>query len=204
MGTQDMFRQKFVAPIALVGLWAVVVAGAATGGGQYALAMGGAPDAPKIDCRKKKNKKKPECKKKQKSELTDEELYQAGYWLAKSHKYEEALAQFRKISKQDDPRVLNYIGFATRKLGRVDEAMGYYRKVLQIDPNYTLARAYMAEAFLTQGKVDAADRQLAEIGKRCGQACEEYVALARQIAQFKSSGRFDAQGSRAVRGGNRN
>jgi len=199
-----LIRTKLTPPIALVGIWAVVVAGAVTGSVQHARAMGDAPDAPKIDCRKKKNKTKPACKKKQKSELTDEELYQAGYWLAKSGKYEEALAQFRRISNQRDPRVLNYIGFTARKLGRIGEAMSYYRKVLELDPNYTLARAYMAEALLTQGKVDAADRQLGEIAKRCGQACEEYVALARQIAQFKVSGHFDPQGGKALRKATKN
>jgi hypothetical protein len=72
MGTQNLIRTKLTPPIALVGIWAVVVAGAVTGSVQHARAMGDAPDAPKIDCRKKKNKTKPACKKKQKSELTDE------------------------------------------------------------------------------------------------------------------------------------
>jgi tetratricopeptide (TPR) repeat protein len=194
-----MIMRKILAAVTVAGIWTVVVAGATTIGGQPAHAMGESPDEPKIDCRKKKNKKKKECKKKQKSGLSDEERYRAGYWLAKSGKYEEALVQFRKISNQNDPRVLNYIGFATRKLGRVGEAMGYYRKVLRIDPNYTLARAYMAEALLTQGKVDAADQQLGEIGLRCGRQCEEYVVLARQIDSFKASGRFDPQGGKVLR-----
>lgn len=157
-------------------------------------AMGGDAPKPKIDCRKRKNKKKPECKKKKQSSLTDDELYQAGYWLARAGKYEEALAQFRQARNQNDPRILNYIGFSMRKLGQVDEAMVAYNRVLTVDPNYTLARAYLAEAFLTQGKVDLAAGQLAEIGRRCGTTCEEYVVLARQIDSYRTSGTFEAQG----------
>jgi predicted Zn-dependent protease len=193
-----MITRKLVGTVAVGGIWVVVVTGGTTVGEQAAWAMGGAPTTPKIDCRKKKNKKKKQCKKKQKSGLTDEERYQAGYWLAKSGKYQAALDQFRKISNQDDPRVLNYIGYTTRKLGRLAEAMGYYKKVLTVDPNYTLARAYMAEALLTQGKVDAANRQLGEIGRRCGKQCEEYVTLARQIESFRARGRFDPQGGKAL------
>lgn len=161
--------------------------------GTKAYAMGGEPAAPKVDCRKKKNKKKPECKKKRKSELTDDELYQAGYWLVRWGRYEDALAQFMQIREQDAPRVLNYLGFTTRKLGRVDQALEYYRRALALDPNYTLARAYMGEAFLGQGQLDAAKGQLQEIGRRCGEACVEFVQLASQIRDFETTGRFTPQ-----------
>ena len=56
-------------------------------------AMGSSSDAPKVDCRKKKNKDKKECKKNQSGQLNDDQIYQAGYWLAQSGKYDEALAQ---------------------------------------------------------------------------------------------------------------
>ncbi len=157
-------------------------------------AMGSSSDAPKIDCRKKKNKAKKECKKGQTGQLNDDQIYQAGYWLAQSGKYNEALAQFQKAKNQDDPRILNYIGYTTRKLGRVAEAMTYYQKALKINPDYTVARAYLGEAFLEQGKVDLAKEQLAEIEKRCGNACVEFTTLSGQIKSFVSTGKFKQQG----------
>ena len=157
-------------------------------------AMGSSSDAPKVDCRKKKNKKKPECKKNQSGQLNDDQVYQAGYWLAQSGKYNEALAQFKKAKNQNDPRILNYIGYSTRKLGRVAEAMTYYRKALKINPDYTVARAYLGEAYLEQGKVDMAKEQLAEIKKRCGNSCVEFTTLSGQIKSFVSTGKFEPQG----------
>jgi tetratricopeptide (TPR) repeat protein len=179
----------------------VAIAGLALGGvglmsitlSPGAQAMGDAPAEPKIDCRKKKNKDKPQCKKEKQSGLTDDELYQAGYWFARSGRYADALEHFRQIREQNTPRVLNYIGFATRKLGRVTQAMGYYRKALEIDPNYTLARAYLGEALIEQGNIDAAKGQLAEIASRCGAACEEYVQLSGQIRDYLENGRFKPQ-----------
>jgi len=156
-------------------------------------AMGDAPAEPKIDCRKKRNKDRPQCKKEKQSGLTDDELYQAGYWFARSGRYADALEHFRQIRAQDTPRVLNYIGFTTRKLGRVKQAMGYYRKALEIDPNYSLARAYLGEALIEQGEIDAAKRQLAEIASRCGAACDEYVQLSGQIRDYLASRRFKPQ-----------
>ncbi|MAI44594.1 MAG: tetratricopeptide repeat protein [Hyphomicrobiaceae bacterium TMED74] len=157
-------------------------------------AMGSSSDAPKVDCRKKKNKDKKECKKNQSGQLNDDQIYQAGYWLAQSGKYDEALAQFQKAKNQDDPRILNYIGYTMRKLGRVAEALTYYQKALKINPNYRVARAYLGEAFLEQGEVNLAKEQLAEIQKRCGNSCVEFATLSGQISSFVSTGKFTPQG----------
>ena len=78
------------------------------------------------------------------------------------------------------------IGFTLRKLGRVDEAMGYYQRVLAAHPERTTTRQYLGEAFLQIGDVGRAREQLAEIGKRCGTACEDYQLLADEIARFEA------------------
>ena len=175
-----------------------------------ALAMGSTPStSPKVDCRKRKNrnktvcyckkrknKSKSRCKNRQSGKLSDDQLYQVGYWLAQDGKFEEALSQLRQAQNQKDPTHLNYIGYSTRKLGRVDEALKYYRQALSENPDYTLARAYMGEAFLEQGKLDLAREQLSEIERRCGQSCVEFTALSGQIASFVSTGKFTPQGKR--------
>ena len=77
------------------------------------------------------------------------------------------------------------IGFALRKLGRVEEAMGYYQKVLAAHPERTNTRQYLGEAFLQIGDPAKAKEQLAVIKSRCGVACEDYQALADEIAKFE-------------------
>ncbi|MCC7253323.1 tetratricopeptide repeat protein [Hyphomicrobium sp.] len=116
--------------------------------------------------------------------MADEELFYAGYWLAKSGQYAEAL-RYLDLTQTKDERVLTYIGFATRKLGDVDAALPLYRKALAVNPDYVVARAYLGEAFLIKGQPDQARGQLEEIAERCGTRCAAYVDLAGQIADYE-------------------
>ena len=138
-----------------------------------------------IDCKIKSNKTKPECKK-NREDLGDNELYYAGYWLARAGKYEQALTYLRQAKNANDPRFLTYIGFATRKLGDHDAAIQYYDRALAVDANFVIARAYLGEAFLDKGELAKAEQQLSEIETRCGASCLEYQELSVQIDAFKS------------------
>lgn len=115
---------------------------------------------------------------------SDAELFYAGYWLARSGRYEEALGFLRQASAPDE-KVWTYIGFATRKLGRTDEALGYYERALSLNPGYSVARAYMGEGFLARGEPVKARQQLSEIEARSGRASAEYADLAEHIARFE-------------------
>ena len=110
--------------------------------------------------------------------LHGEEAFYAGYWLAKTGHYDQALGYLRYAS-QSDARVLTYIGFATRKLGNVEGALPFYDRALVLNPDYSVARAYLGEAFLSRGERTKAQGQLDEIGRRCGLSCAEYADLAR-------------------------
>jgi tetratricopeptide (TPR) repeat protein len=122
------------------------------------------------------------------SAATDAELFYAGYWLAKSGDYQAALAYLRR-AQAPDARILTYIGFATRKLGDTDGALGYYARALAMNPDYTVARAYLGEAFLIKDEPAKAKIELAEIEKRCGTACAEYAELAEHIARYETAHR---------------
>jgi predicted Zn-dependent protease len=115
----------------------------------------------------------------------DDEIYSLGYWQAKGGAYAEALATLRSAANQADPRIQTMIGFSLRKLGRVDEAMGYYHAVLAAYPERTTTRQYLGEAYLQLGQPDKAYEQLSEIAKRCGQGCDDYQQLADAIAKFE-------------------
>ena len=123
-----------------------------------------------------------------KAGMPDDELFYAGYWLARTGRYEEALGYLSQ-AKTKSERVLTYIGFATRKLGNVEGALPFYNEALAINPNYSVARAYLGEAYLTKGEPLKAKAELAEIERRCGTACAEYADLAGHIARYEASTR---------------
>jgi tetratricopeptide (TPR) repeat protein len=148
------------------------------------------PSKPKIDCTKKANKQKAACQT-GRSGLTDDELYNAAYWLARQGSYQDALALLKDAQNQNDPRVLNATGYATRKLGDVDAALPYYAKALALDPNYTKAREYLGEAHLAKGDLVEAQVQLNEIETRCGKTCSGYAELANEIENFTKNTHHD-------------
>ncbi len=79
------------------------------------------------------------------------------------------------------PDVLNYMGFASRKLGRFDAALAYYSEALRIDPNHLGATEYLGELYLQMGDVARARRQLAQLDQLCAYGCEQREELARWI-----------------------
>jgi tetratricopeptide (TPR) repeat protein len=114
-----------------------------------------------------------------------EDAYTLAYWMAKTGEYQDALNLLQRTGDDTDPRVLTMIGYVTRHLGRVDEAMGYYTKALAINPNLTNTRQYFGEAFLQKGEPMHAREQLAEIAERCGQNCEDYRSLDQAISVYE-------------------
>ena len=118
----------------------------------------------------------------------DDQTYNLGYWQAKSGAYEAALTTLRSAQDASAPRIQTMIGFSLRKLGRVDEAMQYYRNALAANPNLTTTRQYLGEAFLQIGQPRQAREQLAEIARRCGVACEDYRLLAEAIDKAAKAG----------------
>jgi tetratricopeptide (TPR) repeat protein len=143
------------------------------------------PARPKIDCTKPGNQNKPACKNKH-GELSDDEIYNAAYWMARGGQYREALALLARAKDHNDPRILNATGFATRKLGDVDGALPYYARALEINPNYAVAREYLGEAFLAKDDVASARAQLGEIERLCGRTCAPYAELSKQIASYEA------------------
>ena len=118
--------------------------------------------------------------------VDDDSLVAYAGALSGEARYEEALAVLDLMRDPDTPVALNYRGYATRSLGRVEEGIGYYLQSVALDPDYTLVREYLGEAYVSQGKLQLAAAQLAEIEKRCGTTCEPYLDLAEAIAAAQS------------------
>lgn len=147
--------------------------------------FGPKPKKPAVDCTLRKNHNNPACQPHRK-DATQDEIYNAAYWMNRAGRFAQALDILKLAKDQNDPRVLNETGYATRKLGNVEAALGFYKRALAIDPDYVFARAYMGEALLLQGDLAAAGEQLSEIGRRCGTSCTAYSHLAEHIAKFEA------------------
>ena len=126
-----------------------------------------------------RDRKKHKCLERHSGVLPDPALTEYAYALAKADRYQEAIDVLDLLDNPNTPRAFNYRGYATRKLGRTEEGIGYYLKSVALDPNYAQVREYLGEAYVIQGKFDLAKDQLATIEKLCGSKdCEYYGDLA--------------------------
>ncbi len=146
-----------------------------------AFAAGSSSNTPTCPTGQVYNQQKQMCVDAQSNLLDDKSLTDYAYALAKDGRYEEALATLDRLKNPNTAEALNYRGYATRKLGRTDEGIGYYLKAVALDPNYTLVREYLGEAYLVKGDVTDATAQLSTIEKLCGTTCEPYLTLAEAI-----------------------
>jgi tetratricopeptide (TPR) repeat protein len=169
--------------VRIVGLAVALALACGTAAGT-AVAFGEAPK-PKIDCRKKKNEAHPDCQKPEKTERSNsnaeaheiDAAYSAAYVLAQRGEYASAREILRTVEASGDPRILNYLGFTTRKLGAPKAALAYYRRALDVRPDYAMARSYMGEAYIALGRVSEAKSELVRIERLCGVRCDAYRAL---------------------------
>lgn len=113
--------------------------------------------------------------------LPDEAVADYAYALAKAHRYQEALSTLDLMKNDKTAEALNYRGYATRKLGRTEEGIGYYLRAVALDPKYPKVREYLGEAYVIQGRVDLAEEQLGTIKTLCGLGCEPYRDLSEAI-----------------------
>jgi tetratricopeptide (TPR) repeat protein len=81
----------------------------------------------------------------------------------------------------------NYLAYAYRKSGRLDDAFRHYRRALQIDPRHLGAHEYIGEAYLMAGKPQEAERHLKRLAELCLAQCEEYKDLQRAFTQYRAS-----------------
>ena len=90
--------------------------------------------------------------------------------------YSQAFKKLSKALKTDknNPDILNYMGFTSRKVGNFSEAEDYYLKGLAIDPKHNGINEYLGELYVQTNRIDKAKERL-EVLKNCN--CEEYAEL---------------------------
>ncbi len=108
--------------------------------------------------------------------------FRSGYKLAydavySRQDYTRAIAILSALGHDDHPDVANLIGFASRKLGRTEDARAWYEKALASDQNHSRTWQYYGMLHLERGDRAKAEQHLARIQLICGQGCEEYTSL---------------------------
>ena len=90
--------------------------------------------------------------------------------------YSQAFKKLSEALKTDknNPDILNYMGFTSRKIGNFSEAENYYLKGLAIDPKHNWINEYLGELYVQTDRIDKANERL-EVLKNCN--CEEYGEL---------------------------
>jgi tetratricopeptide (TPR) repeat protein len=69
--------------------------------------------------------------------------YKAAYALIyEKGDYEAAITALRALDHDDNADVANLIGYASRKLGRYDDAKVWYERSLAADPNHAVTWSY--------------------------------------------------------------
>ena len=91
-------------------------------------------------------------------------------------RYEKAFEYLIKSNKKtpNQPDTLNYLGYASRKLGNFEVAEKYYLEGLKIKPDHKGINEYLGELYIKTNRIDLA-RQRLEVLKACN--CEEYDEL---------------------------
>ena len=91
-------------------------------------------------------------------------------------RYERALKLLIKSNKEkpNQADTLNYLGFATRKLGNYEEGEKYYLLGLKIEPDHKGINEYLGELYVVTNRIELAKQRL-DVLKNCN--CEEYKEL---------------------------
>jgi Flp pilus assembly protein TadD len=88
-----------------------------------------------------------------------------------------------------DADVHNLLGYTYRKRASPDMVKAYehYNMALKFNPQHKGAHEYIGEAYLLDKRLPDAERHLVELERICGgPTCEEYLDLAKSIADYKA------------------
>ena len=97
--------------------------------------------------------------------------------LAYAGRNQDAQGVLEAMPDQDTDLVLTYWGFTHRKLGNLELARVFYEDAISQNPGNLLARSYMGQGFVTEGKTEDAIAQWREIKARGGEGTWAEVSL---------------------------
>ncbi len=127
-------------------------------------------------------KKDNQSKKPKKDKSSSAEDFLAGYHAAYALIYDKGdylagIAALRALGYDDNADVATLIGYASRKLGRYDDARAWYERALAADPNHAVTWSYYGMWHAEQGNVLKAKDDLEKVRLICGTDCRAYRML---------------------------
>jgi tetratricopeptide (TPR) repeat protein len=166
-------------------LTAVILTAAISGAPQLAAAMGGAsPSSTEGSSQKPPSKPsgKSDAKKNKKDKSSSAKDFIDGYHAAYAliydkDEYQGGITALRALEHDNNADVATLLGYASRKLGRYDDAKYWYDKALAADPKHALTWSYYGMWHAEQGNLLKAKDDLEQVRLICGTECKEYVAL---------------------------
>ena len=101
--------------------------------------------------------------------------------------YEAAIPLLQKVVASDPKHAdaFNYLGYTHRQLGRMDEAVGFYRQALALDPDHLGANEYLGELWLQVGDLAKAEQRLEVLDDACFFGCDQFYKLRDAIDAYK-------------------
>jgi tetratricopeptide (TPR) repeat protein len=111
------------------------------------------------------------------------EDFLAGYHAAYALIYDKddyvgGIAALRALGYDDNADVATLIGYASRKLGRYDDAKLWYERALAADPNHAVTWSYYGMWHAEQGNLLMAKDDLEKVRTICGNTdCPAYTKL---------------------------
>jgi tetratricopeptide (TPR) repeat protein len=117
--------------------------------------------------------------------------YRAAEQNIQTGKFNEALTLLQQVLARDPKNAdaFNYLGYANRKLGNRDAALGYYNKALEIDPRHLGANEYLGELYLELGDLKKAEERLSRLDDLCFFGCSQYSQLKQAVKAYRAQPR---------------
>ncbi len=112
---------------------------------------------------------------------------EAGKAAIREQNWKGAVDAFAKVAARD-PRnadAQNWLGFAYRKTGNLDQAFKHYDQALKLDPRHRGAHEYIGEAYLMKGDLAKAKEHLFALDRLCFFGCEEFTDLKKAVAEYE-------------------
>jgi tetratricopeptide (TPR) repeat protein len=120
--------------------------------------------------------------KKAKKKTSSAEEFLKGYHAAYALIYDQGdyvggIAALRDLGYDDNADVATLLGYASRKLGRYDDAKFWYERALATDPDHAVTWSYYGMWQAEQGNVLKAKDDLEKVRLICGTDCKAYKML---------------------------
>lgn len=112
--------------------------------------------------------------------------YAAGKQAIEQKHWSAAIQSLSSAALRDtrNADIQNYLGFAYRHNGQLDQAFEHYARALKLNPRHRGAHEYVGEAYLMVKDLAKAEEHLAALQKICLIPCEELNDLKKAIDAY--------------------